>query len=118
MQSIKEAKERTRFKGGKLDTLRNSTVFKDWIRHVGFGIDMWDLMASAAIRRRIIVVSARDGKIRGRMVAPGETRVWGENGTGFVDIEGESQPWSQDDDEVAYTPRRSETWDKGHKLMS
>ena len=53
---------------------------------------MWDLIASAAIRRRIIVVSARDGKIRGRMVAPGETRVWGENGTGFVDIEGESQP--------------------------
>ena len=42
---------------------------------------MWDLTASAAIRRRIRSVSARDGKIRGRMVAPGETRVWGENGT-------------------------------------
>lgn len=53
---------------------------------------MWDLLASAEIRRRIRSVSARDGKIRGRMVTPRETRVWGENGTGFVDVEGENQP--------------------------
>lgn len=62
------------------------------MRHVGFGIDVRDLLASAEIRCRIRSVSARDGKIRGRMVAPRETRVWGENGTGFVDVEGESQP--------------------------
>ena len=60
-------------------------------------------MASAEIRCRIRSVSARDGKIGWWLQ---EKPVWGENGTGFVDIEGESQPCSQDDDEVAEAPHR------------